>query len=98
MATVEPNERPDVDPSADVRQDEPPRRTPSVGAWMVLGAAVIWAGVMLVTVGPVASRPSSNATLSRAEGPANDRFAPAVPPPVASERAEPVLALSLIHI
>jgi len=92
MATVEPNERPDVDASADVRQDEPPRRTPSVGAWMVLGAAVIWAGVMLVTVGPLASRPSSNATLSLAEGPANDRFAPAVPPPVASERAEPVLA------
>lgn len=92
MVTVEPNERPDVDASAAVRQDEPPRRTPSVGAWMVLGAAVLWAGVMLVTVGPLASRPRSDATLSLAEGPANDRFAPAAPPPVASERAEPVRA------
>ena len=92
MATLEPNERPDVDAGLDVLQDRQTRRTPSIGAWMVLGAAVLWAGVMLVTVGPLAPQPTPEASLSLAEGPANDRFAPAAPPPVAAERTAPTHA------
>lgn len=93
MATLEPTPEHQPDVEAGLRRLEAGRTRsgPSLGTWLVGGAAVVWVGVMLVAVGPFGGSSGSDAGVDLSGGPST-RLAPpaAAPAPAATgDRREP---------